>query len=357
METIKYLVLSKRITQNKLAMHGLADAAIFRLDLAVTWKCNNRCKYCKIWELYAKNPRRIEGELTKEDYEKLFDQLKISWLHVTGGEPFLKENLSEIITSASEKTKPILIDISTNGFLVNHTVNSVQDILQNLDCKFIVGVSIDGPSEAHEKSRGVPGGWNKAITTYLQLREMKEEFENLDVHINHFISPMNVLQFGKFVSELKENDIDTEEVSFEVARNSPFFMNEEVGINTSNRTVISVLGVLKKIENIYNNSDQTIRIKLRKRYVKEMISFLSSNKRSIRCAASYSSIFIDPYGNVYPCSQMKIPVGNIKQNDIKTIVESEVMKEWMKKFKNCQLCLSGCEGITSIVQNLPFSLI
>jgi len=353
METQKYLALSRKILQNKLAMRGLAKASLFRLDLCVTWKCNSRCNYCKIWEMYVKNPSALKDEMVREDYEKLFDQLDISWLHVTGGEPFLKRDLPEILGYASEKANLFLIDTSTNGFLVDHTVSNVKKILEKISCKFIVGVSLDGPSDIHIESRGIRDGWNKTVGTYLQLREMKREFPNLDVHINHFISPMNMMHFDRFVSELKEKDIGMDEVSIEVARSSSFFMNESVKIN-NNKEVI--LDILKKCEKMYSNSKQTFRVKLRRKYVTEMMNFLTTGKKAIPCASGYSSVFIDPYGNVQPCSQLKIPVGNVKNNDIKEIMESQKMKEWREKFKNCQICWSGCEGITSIIQNLPFSL-
>jgi MoaA/NifB/PqqE/SkfB family radical SAM enzyme len=355
MEAAKYLNLSKKILQNKMAARNLTNASLFRLDIAVTWKCNSKCSYCKVWKMYIKDSRSLKNELTKEDYKRFFDQVDVNWIHVTGGEPFLREDLPEILEYASEKIGSlIIIDTSTNGLLTDRILEQVKRILENIDCKFVVGVSIDGPSDIHTKSRGVVDSWNRSITTYLELRKLKKRFSNFDVHINHFLSPINMSHFDRFVEELKEKDINFDEVSIEVARASPAFMNEGTPLEFDKNKVIEVL---KKADKMYSSSKQDSRIKLRKRYISEMIDHLSSNKRKIPCAAGQSSVFIDPYGNVRPCGQLNVQVGNIKQNDMKTILESEVMKEWMKNFKNCQLCLSGCEGITSIVQNLPFSLI
>jgi len=361
MEAAKYLSLSKKILQNKLAMRGLSNASIFRLDLAVTWKCNSRCNYCKVWEVYAKNPQAVKKELLKEDYEKLFDQLNINWLHVTGGEPFLKKDLSEILGYASEKMNLLIIDTVTNGFLGQKIVKEVRNIMEAVDCKFTVGVSLDGPSDVHIKSRGIKNGWNKSVSTFLNIRELKEEFPNLDAHINHFISPTNIQHFDRFISELKEKSVDIGEVSLDVARYSPFFMNEKVpgiAINHEINRQKMLLKILKNLDRMYASSKKkTLRIMLRKKFTQEAINFWISNKKSIPCYSGYSEILIDPYGFVYPCSQLKIPVGNIRQDDIKAIMSSQKMKEWREKFHNCQLCWSGCEGVTSIIQNLPFSLI
>src|SRR3989338_7943902 len=92
-----HLSLASKIAQNRLAMAGLARPSLFRLDVAVTYLCDSACTYCKIWELHRKNPGLLNKELKLEDYEKLFDGLDISWLHLTGGEPFLKKEFVEII--------------------------------------------------------------------------------------------------------------------------------------------------------------------------------------------------------------------------------------------------------------------
>ena len=353
MESTKYLALSRKILQNKLAMRGLATPSIFKLDMCVTWKCNSRCNYCKIWETYVKNPTTLKEELKIEDYGKLFDQLKISWLHITGGEPFLKENLPEILEYASEKMNTLLIDTSTNGFLVEKTVGDVRKIMERINCKFEIGVSLDGPSDIHIKSRGIRDGWNKTVNTFLKIKEMKMEFPKLDVHINHFISPMNILHFDRFIEELKEKDIGMDEISIEVARNSPFFMNDGVEISNNKELLFKIL---KNVDKLYENSNKTLRTSLRRKYVQEMINFLNGHK-TVHCASSYSSIYIDPYGLVYPCSQLKILVGNLKESSIKSIMNSQQMTQWRTKFHNCQICWSGCEGMTSLIQSLPFSVL
>jgi len=237
--------------------------------------------------------------------------------------------------------------------LVEKTVDDVKKIMEKINCRFVVGVSLDGPSDIHIQSRGIPDGWNKTVSTFLKLREMKDEFPNLDVHINHFISPMNILHVDRFFEELKEKGVGMKEISIEVARNSPFFMNENVSIRNDNELL---LRLLKKIEEMYSKSKKSIRTRIRMKYIQEMINFLNGRK-TVPCASSYSSIYIDPYGSVYPCSQLKIAIGNIKEKSIKEIMNSEQMKKWRKMFHNCQICWSGCEGVTSIIQQFPYSLI
>ena len=347
-----HLSLASKITQNRLAMAGLARPSLFRLDVAVTYLCDSACSYCKIWEMYRKNPELFRKELSFQDYEKLFESLDISWLHITGGEPFLKKELAEIIKLADKKINPILIDTSTNGFMTGNILRKVEEILNNTSCKFIVGVSLDGPEIVNNESRGIKDAWKKTLNTYLKLKELKNKFKKFDVHINHFISPMNILYIDEFLDNLKEFEIDINEISIEVARNSVFFQNDEIKIDFDKELLI------KKLREIYDNyrdSEITLRNVLRGTYIKEMINFVKGQK-TIRCASGYSSLYLDPYGFVFPCSLMKTPMGNIKEQNIDDILISKKMDFWREKFKNCQICWSGCEGITSIIQNLPFSI-
>jgi MoaA/NifB/PqqE/SkfB family radical SAM enzyme len=114
----------------------------------------------------------------------------------------------------------------------------------------------------------------------------------------------------------------------------------------------NLLEELKKILELYKQSKFYLRKWLREIYIKQMIYYSQTGKR-VPCAAGVASVYIDPYGDVYGCSQLKILLGNIRSNILQEILNSSEMKNWLKQFSfSCKKCLSGCEGITSIIQNL-----
>jgi MoaA/NifB/PqqE/SkfB family radical SAM enzyme len=78
------------------------DAAII-----ITHRCSNRCHMCNIWRY----PTKVEQEFMPDILRRL---PKLSFCNVTGGEPFLREDIGEIASILRQRAKRMVI--STNGF-------------------------------------------------------------------------------------------------------------------------------------------------------------------------------------------------------------------------------------------------
>jgi len=338
---LKEMKLLFRIMKNRFAMKNFCEPFLYKLDIAVTYRCNLRCKYCRIWRV--KKP----DSMTLRNYESLFNNLNLSWLHLTGGEPFLRRDFNDIVILASESMDSLLIvDTSTNGFMTEKIVEDCKKILDKINCKFEIGVSIDGVEHIHNKLRGM-GSWRRSLDTYKRLKTLESDYDNFGVHVNHVINPRNVEVFDDFLKEMEKNGININDISVEVARNSPFFNNEDIKINFGD----DLIKTLIKITALYEQKkNKNFRERLRFRYLKEMVKF-TTNKRTVVCASGYASCFIDPNGFLYGCSMMKQPIGNIREKNIHELFESNEMKTWRRNYKNCNMCWSGCEGITSLIQN------
>ncbi|HEC67280.1 MAG TPA: SPASM domain-containing protein [Candidatus Desulfofervidus auxilii] len=73
----------------------------------------------------------------------------------------------------------------------------------------------------------------------------------------------------------------------------------------------------------------------------------------IPCSAGTYSSYIDPYGNVYPCTQWNFKFGNLKENSFKEIwwsKKAEKVRELIKNGK-CPNCWTPCEAQPSWVMN------
>src|SRR5574344_1994492 len=80
----------------------------------VTYRCNARCSMCNRY----KAPSRPEEELTVETIRKL---PKMNFVNVTGGEPFIRQDLEDIIRELYTKTERVVI--STNGFFTDRILD------------------------------------------------------------------------------------------------------------------------------------------------------------------------------------------------------------------------------------------
>ena len=81
--------------------------------IVTTYRCPNKWYMCNIW----KYPTKIEEEFKPDILNKL---PSLDFANITGGEPFLREDLSEIVDILMKKSKRVVI--STNGFFTDRIV-------------------------------------------------------------------------------------------------------------------------------------------------------------------------------------------------------------------------------------------
>lgn len=121
-----------------------------------TKTCNLRCKHC-----YSNSDgKKYHGELTTEEAKKMIDELgqfHVPVLLLSGGEPFMREDLLELI-QYSQKYH-IRTTISTNGTLID---KKTANLLNKKQVGY-VGISIDGIGEKHDSFRGIKGSFDKSI--------------------------------------------------------------------------------------------------------------------------------------------------------------------------------------------------
>lgn len=132
-----------------------ASFCLFRIPRAggraiweVTNSCNYGCRYC----IFSSTPRRPEGEISPERALSLVDELSergFTHLKITGGEPFSRPDLMDILRRARERG--LRVDLSTNASLIDSERARALSRM-GLD---MVHVSLDGHTrEIQESARG-----------------------------------------------------------------------------------------------------------------------------------------------------------------------------------------------------------
>ena len=92
-------MLLTNIIKNKLGFKVLPCFCTY----IITWRCNARCQMCDIWQ------RPVGDELKLDEVDKIFSQVKLDAIRITGGEPFLKSDLAEIVNTIQKKSWPKII--------------------------------------------------------------------------------------------------------------------------------------------------------------------------------------------------------------------------------------------------------
>jgi Fe-coproporphyrin III synthase len=130
------------------------------LFLFVTSRCNSKCRTC----FYASELNK-KDDMKFEEIEKIsrtapiFDKL---WL--SGGEPFLRKELPEIIEAFYRNNKVKSINLPTNGLLADRIDEVTGQLLDKCpELTIHLNFSLDGLGETHDRVRGVPGSFKKTI--------------------------------------------------------------------------------------------------------------------------------------------------------------------------------------------------
>ena len=153
-----------------MARLGLASPGVpMNLTFSVTNRCQSRCKTCKIWELYQKSPDKQREELTLDEIEKIFRSMgHIFIFNMSGGEPFLRSDIVEIVRLACRYLTPGIVHIPTNAIAskkIEQDVIAILKLIQanNPSIQLTVKPSLDHVGEKHDDIRGVKGNFEKVI--------------------------------------------------------------------------------------------------------------------------------------------------------------------------------------------------
>jgi len=371
MKTTDYVNLCKDLIKAKLAYKNLVQVPNpFRINVAVTYRCNLRCKMCNIWKIYRESPDLAKDEMSSDDYTRLFESVShdLFWLGLTGGEPFLKKNLVDIVHLAASKSPKLhILELTTNGFSERTIEKKVNEILEDANIPFItVGVSIDGPPLMHNYIRGRKESWKRAITTYKKLCEISSSYPNLSPHISYTISQHNAGCFPDFLNALAEEGIRTEAnlISVGIEHIGHIYHNVNAIKGSSLYAADNDIRLLLSRIRIFGVFTKDIveigRQLFKKMFLISAIDFLKKpNKMVIPCAALFCSCFIDPFGFVYPCSIYGKKLGNVRKTSFYHIWHSHTANRLRERIKEekCPNCWSPCEAEPSFLMSLPKTLL
>lgn len=302
------------------------------INFPITYLCNSRCSMCDIWKRYKDHPKQFKDELTYEDL-KIFLRRNKNWLSevrhvgITGGEPFMRSDIVEIIKLFRKELPKADIGIQTNGLdpaLVEKQLKNILDFYPKLS----FAVSLDGLSKTHEEVRGIKGAFEKALTTI----KMAQSYGVGDITTGMTISEKNYGEVLK-VSEVAEKN--NCEFSCFLSDEGEYFNNQGKLAGLSLKAKDNVIQTLKKFS--YHYFMDNLRLQME-----------GKRKRQLPCYSGWTSLVIDPFGEVKPCILRSESFGNIKKDSLKKMLTSKRAKEIREKIKKCT-CWCQCEVSTSAV--------
>ena len=293
----------------------------------ITYRCNLKCIHCYINAIQGLS----RDELTTEEALRVVDdahELRTPLLIISGGEPLIREDITEIMRRASDYG--IKVSLSTNGTLITRDWAAK---LKELNVQY-VGISIDSPiPEVHDKIRGVLGAWDLAIRGIKNVMEV-----GIPVGIRTTVTKLNI-DHAPEVVELAHK-LGISRVAFYhlvPSGRGRGVINLLPSPDQLLRFLIRLMDMARKypdveILTVDNPADGVVAALLASNDEGEFMSKLRLVSRMGACSAGRKVMSIYPNGDVYPCQFFNDrPMGNVRRERLTEI--------WLRPKVNTELVI------------------
>ncbi|MEW5821534.1 MAG: radical SAM protein, partial [Cyanobacteriota bacterium] len=309
--------------------YNLKTKAPYRVDLALTYRCNNNCNHC-----YVERPREF-NEISTDEWKKIIDILwnkTVPQITFTGGEATLREDLVDLINYAEDRG--MVTGLITNGrrladkeyleILIKAGLDHVQITLESsnkdIHNKMTGSDSYDETVQAIKNclEAGIPVITNTTIT-YDNLQSINDMI--------HFLRNLGLVTF---------------------ACNAII----EAGGGKTFEKAIKIDDMVSAVDNIRILAEE-----LDMNFIwYSPTKYCELNPIEIgvglkQCSAGKHNLCIEPNGDVIPCQSYYYPLGNLLKDDWKFIWEHQILNSLRnyeytstecKKCDQLPICGGGC---------------
>src|SRR5579859_827197 len=284
------------------------------LVLFINSICNMKCDHCFYWRSL-----NSKSDLSKDEIFALSRSLgRVENLNLSGGEPFLRKEFSDICRQFIQHNQVRQIYVPTNGYFTERTVKAVTETLQEPDLElFVAELSLDGMPEFHDKFRVTNGAFERAMETYDALAELQARDPRLRIHSISTATSINL-------DEIKQ-------LSTYLFDRCPSMDHHNLAIIRGDRKNPSLLAPdAKAYGALYEYIRRLWATREANRYggmVEPMLQWakmktIEEQKQVIPCSAGRISAVVYANGDVSVC-EMHTPLGNLRQQPFWEIWDSE----------------------------------
>lgn len=283
----------------------------YKLTFAITMNCQSRCLTCNIWQLRPSNELSLEEIRTFAQKNPYF-----RWVSITGGEPFLRQDIVEIVRAFKENWKGLyLVTIPTNSLCrEGKIIDNLREMAMLGVPKITITVSLDGYRELHDKIRGVPGNYDRALSLFKAIRDLSKEYKNLGVVFGYTISTMNNGSFEETYNKVRHDvpGLTLNDFHINLAQISgAYYRNEGAKIVADKEAALKDLNFAYS-GRVFSLGPEEI---IEASFLRNLIRFADTSKAPMKCRSMDSSFFLDNWGNIYPSIMWDYKIANLREID------------------------------------------
>lgn len=286
----------------------------FNLHLDLTYRCNERCVHCYL-------DHHDHGEMTTGEIKRVLSESAESgtfYLTLSGGEPMLRKDFPEILAHAHSLT--FATKVKTNGTLV--TKKMAELLLENSVHEVQISV-YSHRSETHDAITKLPGSFDRSIRAIETLRDA-----GLRVIIATPLMRANITDYPAV--QLLAGELG---VAFTFDPTITPMMDGDAGVLEHRLDASDIHGLFRDPSLVGDVAE----------FCKPPAATDDELLQSVPCSAGHTSVYVSPYGEVFPCVQFPISCGNVRKQHFREIWTTSPKLEEIRAIRLKDLSCSGCE--------------
>jgi len=310
--------------------HGYPKLLPVNVTISANYRCNFKCLTCNVYD-------RKVTELTTEEWTRVFESMgpTPTWMTFSGGEPFLRGDLPDIILAATRICQPAVVNIPTNGWFTKRIVAGVDRICKGSpDTQVVINLSMDHHiPERHDVIRAAEGSYVRLLATLAGLRALN--LPNLTVGIHTVVSNQNEDDFPAIARGLSSLGADS--YIAEPAEEREELQTIGTGITPRASRFGEAAAAVLEVEKGADGMVARMARSLRSEYYDRVTRFLDGDEGAMPvCHAGFISVHIVADGDVWSCCVLSRSFGNLRDADFdfKKVwfgEEAEEFRTWMRE--------------------------
>ncbi|OFW66170.1 MAG: hypothetical protein A2Y74_00615 [Actinobacteria bacterium RBG_13_63_9] len=302
------------------------------VSLEITHACVARCVMCNIWKI----PRSVP-DLPLKDWIALLssDLLRdLRELDITGGEPFLRDDLVSLLRAVCELKPTRLkrlasVAITTNGILADRVVSMVGEVLTPMTqsgLELVVVCALDAVSDLHDQIRRYEGAWSLVSKTIAELLKLRSDHPNLILGLKTTVMPLNIGELEDIAQYARDREL------FTII--SPAIVTPGRYLNADMVTNLT-LSVAQRAR----LAEFCKRADFRWSYhAKALVRYLETGTMQKPCSCGFNYFFVRSNGEVFLCPLFEESVGNLGASSIAQLFASTEARKIRGRVGKCPAC-------------------
>jgi len=305
------------------------------MSIEITQRCIAKCVMCGIWRAPASTP-----DLELAQWLALLSHPLVSDLReldVTGGEPFLKEELPDLISAVGELAQTNLgrlrsVAITTNGLLTGIVLRNTERMATELakaGLELVIVCALDAVGPLHDEIRGVPRAWQRLEETLAGLKSLRVTHQNLILGHKTTVLPCTVGELDRIAAYAEANGL------FSII--SPFITTGGRYLNNDLREKL-----------VFSDDDRAAMLRFFRGsssgwdyHSKALAGYLETGRMRKPCSCGFNYFFVRSTGQVLPCPLLTEDIGNLRDTDIGDLWTSDKasrLRRGTGDFPECRHC-------------------